>query len=88
VLVGPPVLTFAPICHACGYRLANKGKDTGALQGYLSHADIGHTAEYSMLAPNRLRTSARTEEGALKPGKPAAPLEPYGPPRKLTYTPA
>ncbi len=41
--------------HACGYHLANKGKDTRSLQGYLGHVDIRHTAEYSMLAPNRFK---------------------------------
>jgi len=45
--------------HACGYHLANKGKDTRSLQGYLGHVDIRHTAEYSMLAPTGLRTSGR-----------------------------
>jgi hypothetical protein len=48
---------------------------------YWAHRGVQH-------ARTGLRTSARTEEGALKPGKPAAPLETYGPPRKLTYTPA
>ena len=30
--------------HACGYALANKGHDTRALQAYLGHRNIQHTA--------------------------------------------
>jgi type 1 fimbriae regulatory protein FimE len=30
--------------HACGYKLANDGRDTRALQHYLGHKNIMHTA--------------------------------------------
>ena len=30
--------------HACGYALANKGHDTRAVQAYLGHRNIQHTA--------------------------------------------
>jgi len=39
--------------HACGYALANKGKDTRTLQAYLGHRNIAHTVRYTELAPGR-----------------------------------
>ena len=39
--------------HACGYKLANDGKDTRSLQAYLGHKNIQHTVRYTELAPNR-----------------------------------
>jgi integrase len=39
--------------HACGYKLANDGHDTRALQGWLGHRNIQHTVIYSELAANR-----------------------------------
>jgi type 1 fimbriae regulatory protein FimB/type 1 fimbriae regulatory protein FimE len=39
--------------HACGYKLANAGKDTRSLQGYLGHRDIRSTAVYTELVPDR-----------------------------------
>jgi type 1 fimbriae regulatory protein FimB/type 1 fimbriae regulatory protein FimE len=41
--------------HACGYKLANAGHDTRALQAYLGHRNIQHTTRYTELAPNRFR---------------------------------
>jgi site-specific recombinase XerD len=38
--------------HACGYALANRGHDTRALQAYLGHKNIQHTARYTELAPD------------------------------------
>lgn len=32
--------------HACGFTLANDGQDTRAIQVYLGHANIAHTARY------------------------------------------
>jgi type 1 fimbriae regulatory protein FimB/type 1 fimbriae regulatory protein FimE len=32
--------------HACGYKLANDGRDTRALQHYLGHKNIMHTVRY------------------------------------------
>ena len=32
--------------HACGYKLANDGRDTRALQHYLGHKIIMHTVRY------------------------------------------
>ena len=41
--------------HACGYRLANDGHDTRALQAYLGHKNIVHTVRYTELAPTRFK---------------------------------
>jgi integrase len=41
--------------HACGYKLANDGKDTRSLQAYLGHKNIQHTVRYTELAPNRFK---------------------------------
>jgi site-specific recombinase XerD len=41
--------------HACGYKLANDGHDTRALQHYLGHRNIQHTVRYTELAPDRFR---------------------------------
>lgn len=39
--------------HACGYYLANQGHDTRAIQLYLGHSNIAHTARYTELAAGR-----------------------------------
>jgi hypothetical protein len=39
--------------HACGFALANAGKDTRALQAYLGHKNIQHTVRYSELRGSR-----------------------------------
>jgi type 1 fimbriae regulatory protein FimB/type 1 fimbriae regulatory protein FimE len=41
--------------HACGYKLANDGKDTRSLQAYLGHRNIQHTVRYTELAPDRFK---------------------------------
>jgi type 1 fimbriae regulatory protein FimB/type 1 fimbriae regulatory protein FimE len=41
--------------HACGFALANKGRDTRALQAYLGHRNIQHTVKYTELAPTRFK---------------------------------
>ena len=33
--------------HACGFKLANDGHDTRALQAYLGHKNIQHTVRYT-----------------------------------------
>jgi site-specific recombinase XerD len=35
----------------CGFKLANDGRDTRALQHYLGHKDIMHTVRYAELSP-------------------------------------
>jgi type 1 fimbriae regulatory protein FimE len=39
--------------HACGYKLANDGHDTRAIQHYMGHRNIQHTVRYTELAPDR-----------------------------------
>jgi type 1 fimbriae regulatory protein FimE len=41
--------------HACGYKLANDGQDTRAVQHYLGHKNIQHTVRYTELSSERLR---------------------------------
>ena len=39
--------------HACGYKLANEGHDTRAIQHYMGHRNIQHTVRYTELAADR-----------------------------------
>jgi integrase len=41
--------------HACGYKLANEGKDTRSIQGYLGHVNIQNTVKYTELASTRFK---------------------------------
>lgn len=41
--------------HATGYKLANDGQDTRAIQQYLGHRNIQHTTRYTDMAPNRFK---------------------------------
>jgi site-specific recombinase XerD len=41
--------------HACGFKLANGGHDTRALQHYLGHKNIQHTVRYTEMAPDRFK---------------------------------
>jgi type 1 fimbriae regulatory protein FimB/type 1 fimbriae regulatory protein FimE len=41
--------------HATGYKLANDGHDTRAIQHYLGHRNITHTTRYTELAPDRFK---------------------------------
>jgi type 1 fimbriae regulatory protein FimB/type 1 fimbriae regulatory protein FimE len=41
--------------HACGYKLANDGQDTRAIQHYLGHRNIQHTVRYTELSPARFK---------------------------------
>jgi integrase len=41
--------------HSCGYKLANDGHDTRAIQGYLGHRSIMSTQRYTALAPDRFK---------------------------------
>jgi len=42
--------------HACGYKLANDGRDTRAVQHYLGHKNIQHTVRYTELSPERFKS--------------------------------
>ncbi len=39
--------------HSCGFKLANDGRDTRAIQFYLGHSDIRSTCRYTDMAANR-----------------------------------
>ena len=39
--------------HTCGYKLANDGHDTRAIQHYMGHKNIQHTVRYTDLAADR-----------------------------------
>jgi len=39
----------------CGYKLANDGQDTRAIQHYLGHRSIASTVRYTALAPDRFK---------------------------------
>ena len=41
--------------HSTGYKLANDGHDTRAIQHYLGHKNIQHTVRYTELAANRFQ---------------------------------
>src|SRR5712691_10444549 len=41
--------------HACGYKLANDGQDTRAVQHYLGHKNIQHTVRYTELSAERFK---------------------------------
>ena len=41
--------------HATGFKLANDGHDTRAIQPYLGHKNIQHTVRYTELAPDRFK---------------------------------
>jgi site-specific recombinase XerD len=42
--------------HACGYRLANEGKDAFAIQGWVGrHQSLGMTKGYCALAADRFK---------------------------------
>jgi type 1 fimbriae regulatory protein FimE len=41
--------------HACGYKLAQAGEDTRAIQHYLGHRNIQHTVRYTQLSPERFK---------------------------------
>jgi type 1 fimbriae regulatory protein FimE len=41
--------------HACGFKLANDGHDTRAIQHYLGHRNIQHTVRYTEMAADRFK---------------------------------
>lgn len=41
--------------HACGYKLAQEGQDTRAIQHYLGHKNIQHTVRYTQLSADRFK---------------------------------
>src|SRR6266404_1840446 len=43
--------------HACGYKLANEGRDTRSLQHYLGQKNIAHTVRYAELTSDAFKAS-------------------------------
>jgi type 1 fimbriae regulatory protein FimE len=41
--------------HSTGYKLANDGHDTRALQHYMGHRNIMHAVRYTDMAPDRFK---------------------------------
>jgi site-specific recombinase XerD len=41
--------------HSTGYKLANDGQDTRAIQQYMGHRNIQHTVRYTALSPDRFK---------------------------------
>jgi integrase len=46
---------FHMLRHACGYKLANDGVDTRAIQDWLGHVSITHTTRYTQLSAARFK---------------------------------
>jgi integrase len=46
---------FHMLRHSCGYKLANDGIDTRAIQDWLGHRSIQHTTRYTALSPTRFK---------------------------------
>jgi hypothetical protein len=53
--------------HSCGYKLANDGQDTRAIQHYLGHKSINSTVRYTALAPDRLPVGEQNGRGVPMP---------------------
>jgi integrase len=46
---------FHMLRHSCGFKLANDGADTRAIQDWLGHVSIQHTVIYTQLSPKRFK---------------------------------
>jgi len=51
----PMPVHFHMLRHSCGYKLANDGIDTRAIQDWLGHVSITHTTRYTALSPVRFK---------------------------------
>jgi integrase len=51
----PMPVHFHMLRHSCGYKLANDGQDTRAIQHYLGRRSIASTVRYTALAPDRFK---------------------------------
>jgi integrase len=52
---GLPTIHFHMLRHSCGYKLANDGADTRAIQDWLGHRSIQHTVRYTELSTARFK---------------------------------
>ena len=53
--------------HGCGYKRANDGHDTRAIQAYLGHRNIQSTVRYTALGPIASVTSGEIDVVVLQP---------------------
>jgi type 1 fimbriae regulatory protein FimB/type 1 fimbriae regulatory protein FimE len=51
----PLPVHFHMLRHSCGYKLANDGIDTRAIQDWLGHVSIQHTTRYTQLSQTRFK---------------------------------
>ena len=51
----PFLISSHVLRHSCGYKLANDGHDTRAIQHYLGHRSIASTVRYTAMAPDRFK---------------------------------
>jgi type 1 fimbriae regulatory protein FimE len=51
----PFLISSHVLRHSCGYKLANDGQGTRAIQHYLGHRSIASTVRYTKLAPDRFK---------------------------------
>jgi type 1 fimbriae regulatory protein FimB/type 1 fimbriae regulatory protein FimE len=51
----PLPVHFHMLRHSCGYKLANEGRDTRAIQDWLGHVSIQHTTRYTALSQSRFK---------------------------------
>jgi integrase len=51
----PFAVHFHMLRHSCGYKLANDGIDTRAIQDWLGHVSITHTTRYTALSQTRFK---------------------------------
>jgi type 1 fimbriae regulatory protein FimE len=51
----PLPVHFHMLRHSCGYKLANDGIDTRAIQDWLGHVSITHTMRYTALSQTRFK---------------------------------
>jgi type 1 fimbriae regulatory protein FimB/type 1 fimbriae regulatory protein FimE len=51
----PLPVHFHMLRHSCGYKLANDGIDTRAIQDWLGHVSITHTTRYTQLSQARFK---------------------------------
>jgi site-specific recombinase XerD len=53
--------------HSCGYRFADDGQGTRAIEDYLDHRAIVSTQRYTALSPHRLNKSCATGHSLERP---------------------
>jgi hypothetical protein len=61
--------------HACGFKLANDGHDTRAIQEWIGHQNIQHTTRYTELTAKRFKPQLPVSPRSHTQ---AAHLEPLG----------